>query len=135
MTIDTLPASIDGDARIEIAALEDNSLLGTARIENALDRPTLVDLYVDQERREEGIAQRLVEKGMEWARCTGQIIYLYVDPENEKARTLYEKLGWSYFRWEGSSEVNVDRCREGAVDGNGCVWMRWQPSKNEDEGY
>lgn len=129
MNIDTLPAKIDGDTRIEMAALEDNTLLGTARIEKALSRPTLVDLYVDHERREEGIAQQLVEKGMEWARSTGKTLYLYVDPENRKARELYEKLGWSYFRLEGEKEINVERWVDGKTDGDGCVWMRWRPTE------
>lgn len=129
MNIDTLPAKVDGYTRIEIVALEDNTLLGTARIEDPLSRPTLVDLYVDHERREEGIAQQLVKKGMEWARTTGKTLYLYVNRENRKARGLYEKLGWSYFRLEDEKEINVEQRGDGKTGRNGRVWMRWTPTE------
>lgn len=92
MDIDTLGANVDGELRVEIAVWDDG-LIGSARIETITDQPTLVDLYVHHARRREGIARAIVQEAMEWSTSSSRVIYLFVEPDNQPARRLYEGLG------------------------------------------
>lgn len=58
----------------------------------------LSDLYVDESRRNEGIATMLIQKGLEAGTKRGNGIYLIVLPDNEDAIRLYKKLGFSVFK-------------------------------------
>ena len=108
MEVDTLGANVDGDMRVEIAVW-DGGLIGSARIENLTDRPTLVDVYVSSARRREGVARAIVQEAMAWSTSNGHVIYLFVEPGNQPARRLYEGLGWSYVERPESNYI----------------WMNW----------
>lgn len=93
--IGSLGTNVDGDVRVEFAAWDDGELVGTARIENVIsERPRLVDLYVHHTCRREGIGEALMVAAMEWAHEQKTSLYLYVDPDNTEAISLYEKLKW-----------------------------------------
>lgn len=108
MEIDTLEADVDGEVQVEIAVWDDG-LIGSARIENLTDYPTLVDVYVHHACRRQGVAQKIVQEAMTWSASNARAIYLFVEPSNQPARRLYEGLGWSYVKRPESDYI----------------WMRW----------
>ncbi len=67
-------------------------------------------VYVEPEARNQGIATLLVEKGLRWAVEQGCLeADLNVLVNNEKAKGLYNKLGFTVFRYEMRKQLPTNR--------------------------
>ena len=81
------------------------------------DRLTISDIYVRESARGTGLAQRLVEQSITWAREIGcDELTLAVDVENTRAIAFYEKLGFEVS--ELTMSANVTKVTESSTNQN-----------------
>lgn len=81
-------------------AVEDDSPVAVAASRHEIDSPEnereLQAMWVSPESRKLGLAQRLAEAVFAWAQEDGaDSVTLYVGPDNDPARKLYEALGFT----------------------------------------
>ncbi|GAB2536450.1 GNAT family N-acetyltransferase [Brachybacterium huguangmaarense] len=81
-------------------ATEDDTPVGVVASRHEHDSPEtereLQAMWVTPASRKSGIAQMLAEAVLDWARGDGaESVTLYVGPENEPARRLYDALGFT----------------------------------------
>ncbi|MEM8796604.1 MAG: GNAT family N-acetyltransferase [Pseudomonadota bacterium] len=74
----------------------DNSLTAGLKGEIIFKSAHISELWVDESRRGQGLASRLLQRAESHARARG-CIRMHLETRNKKARALYERLGYVVF--------------------------------------
>lgn len=87
--------SLDDEFQLFFVAEEEGHIAGYVGIMTVCKEVNITNIAVDKEKRRQGIANKLMDYVIQYARDNkDDIIYLEVRKSNEKAQKLYEKVGF-----------------------------------------
>lgn len=75
-----------------------NEPSGSLRVEKYEDTYVIREVIVDPEHRGKGIGRAMMEHLLQFLKPKGKDIFLYVDPENKIAISLYKSLGFALIK-------------------------------------